>query len=38
MAASVTSNVADGVSDVIATLTGRLFIWNSSTNLWYRAA
>ncbi len=37
-AASGTSNVADGTSDVIAGLTARKFVWDSSTSLWYRAA
>ncbi len=35
-AASGTSNVADGVSDVIAVLTARSFVWDAGTNLWYR--
>ncbi len=37
-AASGTSNVADGTSDVIAGLTARCFVWNGSLNLWYRVA
>jgi hypothetical protein len=37
-AAAGTSNVADGVSDVIAALTSRVFTWDSHTNLWYKAA
>lgn len=37
-AASGTSNVADGTSDVINGLTGRRFVWDSVTSLWYRAA
>jgi len=37
-AASGTSNVADGVSDVIAANTCRLFVWDANTNLWFRAA
>lgn len=38
MAASGTSNVADGTSDVIAGVTARKFVWNSTAALWYRAA
>lgn len=34
-AAAGTSNVADGVSDVIAGLQARTFIWDASTLLWY---
>jgi hypothetical protein len=37
-AASGTSHVADRVSDVIAGLTSRSFVWDSGTSLWYRAA
>ena len=37
MAASATSNVADGASTVIAVLTCANFIWDSSTSLWYHA-
>lgn len=37
-AASGTSNVADGVSDVIAGLTSRQFVWDTNSNLWYRMA
>jgi len=37
-AAAGTSNVADGVSDVIAALTARDFVWDSNTSLWYRLA
>jgi hypothetical protein len=37
-AASGTSNVADGASDVIAGLTARTFVWDSFTSLWYRLA
>jgi hypothetical protein len=36
-AVSGTSNVADGTSSVIAGLTARTFVWNSSTGLWYPA-
>jgi hypothetical protein len=37
MAASGTSNVADGTSDVIAALKAALFRWvGGTTNLWYR--
>lgn len=36
--ASGVSAVADGTSDVIAGLTARLFVWDSITFLWYRAA
>lgn len=35
-AASGTSFVADGVSDVIAATSARMFIWDSGTALWYR--
>lgn len=38
MAASGTSHVADGTSDVIAATTARLFVWDGGTSLWYRAA
>ncbi len=38
MAASGTSNVADGTSDVIAAQTARLFVWDAVTSLWYKAA
>jgi hypothetical protein len=34
-AASGTSNVADGASDVIAANTARTFFWDSVTQLWY---
>lgn len=37
-AASGTSHVADGASDVIAATSARLYTWDSNTNLWYRAA
>jgi hypothetical protein len=37
MAASATSNVADGASTVIAVLTCANFTWDSSTSLWYHA-
>lgn len=37
-AAAGTSNVADGVSDVIASLTARQLTWSTNTNLWYRVA
>lgn len=37
-AASGTSNVADGTSDVLAGLVARKFVWDSSTSLWYKAA
>jgi hypothetical protein len=37
-AASGTSNVADGTSDVIAALTCRTFIYDANTSLWYRSA
>jgi hypothetical protein len=36
-AASGTSNVADGASDVIAAGTARCFIWDTGTSLWYKA-
>jgi hypothetical protein len=36
-AASGTSNVEDGVSDVIAGLTARKFVWDSAQSLWFRA-
>lgn len=35
MAASGTSNVANGVTCVIAGLTAKSFVWNSVTALWY---
>jgi hypothetical protein len=35
-AASGTSHVADGVSDVIAGLTARTFVYDTGTSLWYR--
>lgn len=35
-AASGTSHVADGVSDVVAALTSREFVWDTGTSLWYR--
>jgi hypothetical protein len=35
-AASGTSNVADGTSDVIAALTARSYEWNATKALWYR--
>jgi hypothetical protein len=38
MAASGSSNVADGTSDVIAALTARLYVYDTGTNLWYKAA
>lgn len=34
-AASGTSNVADGVSDVITGPSARTFVWDSVTTLWY---
>lgn len=34
-AASGTSRVADGVSDVIAALNAKSFVWDSGTSLWY---
>jgi hypothetical protein len=37
-AASGTSHVADGVSDVIPALTARSYYWDNGTSLWYRAA
>lgn len=37
MAAAGTSHVADGVSDVIAVLTSRMFTWNATAGLWSRA-
>jgi hypothetical protein len=37
-AAAGTSNVADGVSDVIPALTARTFTWDANTDLWYRGA
>jgi hypothetical protein len=35
MAAAGTSNVAAGVLAVVAANTSRLFIWDTTTNLWY---
>lgn len=35
-AASGTSHVADGTSDIIAGNTARRFVWDSGTSLWYR--
>ena len=35
-AASGTSKVADGASSVIAANRCAMFVWNSSTSLWYR--
>lgn len=35
-AASGTSNVADGTSDVVAANTARMLVWSSTTSLWYR--
>lgn len=35
-AASGTSNVADGVSDVITGPSARLFVWDATTALWYK--
>ena len=35
-AAAGTSNVADGVSDVVAALTARAFVWEAATGRWYR--
>jgi hypothetical protein len=35
-AASGTSNVADGTSDVIAQNTARTFVWDTGNSLWYR--
>jgi hypothetical protein len=37
-AASGTSNVADGTSDVITGPSARTFIWDSVTALWYKMA
>lgn len=37
-AASGTSHVADGASDVIPALTARTFTYDSGTSLWYRVA
>jgi hypothetical protein len=34
-AASGTSNVADGTSDVIAGLNARRYVWDTGTTLWY---
>jgi len=36
-AAAATSNVADGVLDVIPAHTNRLFVYDQTTNLWYRS-
>lgn len=36
-AAAGTSNVADGVSSVIAGLRAARFVWDSGTSLWYRS-
>lgn len=36
MAASGTSNVADGTSDVITGPSARCFVWDSVTALWYK--
>ena len=36
-AAAGTSHVADGVSDIIAATSSRLFIYNQTKALWYRA-
>lgn len=38
MAASGTSHVADGTSDVIAATTARSYYWDGGTSLWYRSA
>lgn len=38
MAASGTSNVADGVNCVIPGLQSRLFVWDSGQSLWYETA
>jgi hypothetical protein len=35
-AASGTSNVADGTSDVIAALSAAMYVWGAATSLWYR--
>ncbi len=35
MAASGTSNVADGVNNIIPGGQARLYVWDSGTNLWY---
>ncbi len=32
---AATSHVADGASDAIVGLSARLFVWDSSTSLWY---
>jgi hypothetical protein len=37
-AASGTSNVADGTSDVIAAATSAVYSWDGNTSLWYRVA
>ncbi|HEY6543197.1 MAG TPA: hypothetical protein VIZ18_19800 [Ktedonobacteraceae bacterium] len=34
-AASGTSNVADGVNDILSGLQSRLYVWDSATSLWY---
>lgn len=36
MAASGTSNTADGTSDIIPALAAREFCWDAGTSLWYR--
>lgn len=36
MAVAGTSNVADGVTAVIATLTAMMFVWDANTSLWFR--
>jgi hypothetical protein len=36
-AASGTSHVADGVSDVIPALAARTFTYDGNTSLWYRS-
>lgn len=36
-AASGTSHVADGASDVIAASTAATYVWSASTSLWYRS-
>lgn len=37
-AASATSHVADGTSDVIGATSARRFVWDTGTALWYRVA
>lgn len=37
-AAAGTSHVADGVSDVIAATSARLYVWDINTSLWYKAS